>query len=236
MCCKFYYCIIPIFVLCFVLLSYLSNTSDMNVDIPNNIIEFGNKYPEAEVFVKNYPRWKDKNFDMDITNEVTEGAIPLFLQWDKRWGYKKYGSSFIGVVGCGPTCLSMVICGLTGNLEWNPYNVAKFSEDNGYYIDGQGTSWELMTTGAKQLGLEAEYGIVDESYIHTHLNSDTPMICSMYPGDFTYTGHFIVLTGIDSDGKIIVNDPNSVNNSTIHWNMEKILPQIRSIWSFQKVP
>lgn len=29
----------------------------------------------------------------------------------------------------------------------------------------------------------------------------------MYPGDFTYTGHFIVLTGIDENGAITVNDP-----------------------------
>ncbi|MCD8152609.1 MAG: C39 family peptidase [Clostridiales bacterium] len=39
----------------------------------------------------------------------------------------------------------------------------------------------------------------------------------MGPGDFTTGGHFIVLTGIDSDGNVIVNDPNSRINSEKHY-------------------
>lgn len=37
------------------------------------------------------------------------------------------------------------------------------------------------------------------------------IISSQGPGLFTTGGHFIVLTGIDSDGGISVNDPNSGN-------------------------
>ena len=41
---------------------------------------------------------------------------PLFLQWDPRWGYTEYGEdSFLGLSGCGPTCLSMVLYYLTGD-------------------------------------------------------------------------------------------------------------------------
>jgi hypothetical protein len=54
----------------------------------------------------------------------------------------------------------------------------------------------------------------------------------MYPGDFTYTGHFIVLTGVDANGDIIVNDPNSRKNSEKHWSLETLIPQIRSIWKY----
>jgi len=55
----------------------------------------------------------------------------------------------------------------------------------------------------------------------------------MYPGDFTYTGHFIVLTGIDENGAITVNDPNSPANTKKHWSMTEILPQIRQSWGYR---
>lgn len=205
-----------------------------SADIPESLVEFGQKYPEAKEYVNNYPRYKDKDFDMDVSSELAAGEIPLFLQWDKRWGYKSYGSNYIGVAGCGPTCMAMVACGLTGNGKYNPYYVAKLSEEQGYYIAGQGTSWNLMTEGAEKLGLWAGHGKIAEEYIREKLSPDSPMICSMSPGDFTYTGHFIVLTGFDADGKLIVNDPNSPKNSEKHWSMEEILPQIKSIWRYSR--
>ncbi|MBQ1871316.1 MAG: C39 family peptidase, partial [Lachnospiraceae bacterium] len=55
---------------------------------------------------------------------------------------------------------------------------------------------------------------------------------SMKPGDFTYTGHFIVLTGIDEDGKIMVNDPNSRNNSDKHWDVDTLVKQIKALWVY----
>ena len=67
----------------------------------------------------------------------------------------------------------------------------------------------------------------------TALQSGIPLICSMYPGDFTYTGHFIVLTGIDENGAITVNDPNSPANNKKHWSMTEILPQIRQSWGYR---
>jgi hypothetical protein len=126
----------------------------------------------------------------------------------------------------------MVVCGLTGSDEWNPYLVAQFSEESGYYVQGVGTSWDLMTVGAEKLDLNSELGTVSVAYILNNLSSTTPMICSMYPGDFTYTGHFIVLTGVDANGDIIVNDPNSRKNSEKHWSLETLIPQIRSIWKY----
>lgn len=171
---------------------------------------------------------------MDISDEIVEGEIPLFIQWDKRWGYCMYGTDFFGVNGCGPTCLAMVVCGLTNDAEYNPYDIAMFSMSNDYYISGQGTSWNLMTEGARNLGLTVESGNITQWYIEHNLSSQSPMICSMEPGDFTYTGHFIVLTGIDEDGKIIVNDPNSYINSKKHWEISDLLPQIKSIWCYRR--
>ncbi|MDO4272868.1 MAG: papain-like cysteine protease family protein [Eubacteriales bacterium] len=203
-----------------------------NIEIPQSLLDFKSKYPEASDFVDNYPLNKDREYSMDVSGEVQAGTIPLFIQWDERWGYKIYGDDFLAVDGCGPTCISMVVCGLTGNTQWNPYEVALFSAQSGYYVPETGTSWELMTTGAENLGLRAESGYISADYIFDSLYAGQPLICSMTPGDFTYSGHFIVLTGIDSDGYIIVNDPNSKNNSSRHWDVDTLLSQIKGIWSY----
>lgn len=200
--------------------------------IPKDLLELKAKYPETASFVDNYPQNKNKKHSIDLSGEVQPGSIPLFLQWDERWGYETYGSNFLALTGCGPTCISMIVCGLTGDTSWNPYETAKFSEQQGYYVPGEGTSWNLMTEGAQMLGLNAAYGDVSADYIYSYLDSIHPIICSMYPGDFTTSGHFIVLTGIDSDGNLIVNDPNSRIKSETRWQMDTVLPQIRSLWSY----
>ena len=88
---------------------------------PESLIELAEKNPEAINFVRNYAKNAGKKEEIDISGEVHRGKIPLFIQWDERWGYEQYGDDFLAVTGCGPTCLSMVYCGLTGNTQWNPY-------------------------------------------------------------------------------------------------------------------
>ena len=55
-----------------------------------------------------YKTKKDDNAAIDVSADVNAGEIPLFLQWDERWGYRSYGGDFLAVTGCGPTALSMV--------------------------------------------------------------------------------------------------------------------------------
>lgn len=199
---------------------------------PESLIDLMERNPETEGFVKNYLKNKDRELVIDLSGEVTEGEIPLFLQWDERWGYEKYGSDFMAVTGCGPTCLSMVRCGLSGDGEWHPLKVAGMAQEQGYYVDGAGSSWELMAGGAERIGLKVHSVIFDAAHIEAELKNNRPVICIMGPGDFTSSGHFIVLTEIDGEGKIMVCDPNSVKNSEKTWDMEKLIPQIRNLWSY----
>ena len=200
--------------------------------VPDEIVEFGKKYPEAKGYVRDYNKYKNVNFDMDVSSEMAERDIPLFIQWDKRWGYRDYGGNYIGVAGCGPTCLAMVVCGLEKNDAINPYDVGVYSASSGYYTYGEGTSWSMMTEGAEHYGLNVSTGNVSVDYILNNLSETTPMICSMTKGDFTTTGHFIVLTDIDDDGKVVVNDPNSPKNSKKHWDADVLVSQMKSIWRY----
>lgn len=200
---------------------------------PESLIALLEKNPETKDFVLNYHKNKDKHPEIDLSGEVTKGAIPLFLQWDERWGYEIYGSDFLAVTGCGPTCLSMVRCGLSGETEWNPLRTANMAEESGYYVAGAGSSWSLMTEGAAQMGLLADTVIFDAEHIVAELEAGRPVICIMGPGDFTTSGHFIVLTGVDEDGKIIVRDPNSKSNSKKTWDVDDLIPQIKNLWSYE---
>lgn len=170
---------------------------------------------------------------IDISKDVLSGGIPRLYQWDERWADKSYGISEMETSGCGPTCLSMVWCGLTGQTNWNPYEVAKMAERNGYYVLGSGSSWDLMTEGAEKIGLKAKEVIFDEAHILAELEAGHPIICAMGPGDFTTEGHFIVLAGVDDGGKIIVNDPNSEELSERTWELKRIMGQVKNLWSYE---
>lgn len=201
-------------------------------ECPESLLELLEKNPEARDFVLDYEKNKDKVWDRDVADEVTEGEIPLFLQWDERWGYESYGDDFLAVTGCGPTCLSMVVCGLTGETKWNPYETAQWAEEQGFYVSGSGSSWELMSTGAEKLGLSAEELAFDETHIRAALTAEMPIICVMGPGDFTTGGHFLVLTGVDENGDICLHDPNSPMRSEQHWELDRLMRQMKNLWAY----
>lgn len=203
-------------------------------EIPKSIIAFGKSCPEAKEFVRNFNKYKDSNFNMDVSREMHARSIPLFIQWDKRWGYKRYGQNYLGIAGCGPSCMAMIVCGLTQNASINPYEVSLYSVNQGFYRYGIGTLWNLMTTGAHHYGLQAERGIVSKQYILTNLSAKNPMICSMAPGDFTKTGHFIVLISADEKGKIAINDPNSPKRSRKQWDANTLIKQIKAVWAYKR--
>ena len=53
----------------------------------------------------------------------------------------------------------------------------------------------------------------------------------MSAGDFTASGHFIVIYGYDEEGYLI-NDPNCVARSREHWSWDRLEKQIKNIWIY----
>ena len=62
------------------------------------------------------------------------------------------------------------------------------------------------------------------------LEAKNPVILALGPGDFTSTGHYILLSEVTEEG-YKVNDPNSRVNSQKLWTYEELEHQIRNIWS-----
>lgn len=197
---------------------------------PIRILELLAKNEETIEFVQHYPDKKDEN-PAETIGEVEKGEIPQILQWDERWGYQTYGDGIMADSGCGPTALSMVASGLTGNTSVTPYKIAQYADANGYYVEGAGSSWELMTEVCYQFGVVGTEISLGKEQIIGELNAGHPIICSMRPGDFTDGGHFIVLTGMQGD-KIEIRDPNSIKKSEQLWTYETLEPQIENLWSF----
>lgn len=198
---------------------------------PKTMLEALEKNPEIQDFVKNYPD-SEPVVQGGISDEEKAAEHPLFLQWDVRWGYVSYGDDNIGLSGCGPACLSMVIFSLTRNESATPDAIAGYSMNMGYYEYGAGTSWNLMTDAAAQYGVMAEGLALSEGIMKEHLDNGHMIICSMGPGDFTTTGHFIVIYGYDQDG-FLVNDPYSRIRSNKTWDYDTISGQIRGMWVYR---
>lgn len=196
-------------------------------EYPESLIELYERNPETEEFVLGYPFRED--LPLDLSAYEGSETVPLFLQWDPMWGYKTYGSDVIGITGCGPTCLAMVGYYLTGDENMTPDKIAAFAWKNGYYASGYGSSWTLISEGAAKLGLTAkELPLVKKKMVDA-LEAGSPIILAVGEGDFTTTGHYIVLSGME-EGLFRVNDPNSRLNSEKLWSYEQLEGQIRNIW------
>lgn len=197
---------------------------------PKQLKDLALKNEEALEFVYDYPAEHVKEHTIDLTEEASMDSVPLFVQWDKRWGYEKYSGNFFAASGCGPTTLSMVVVYLTHNRDASPIAVAKYSKEAGYSVDGSGSSWTLISEGCRHYGVKAKAVALDESRMKAELDEGHPIVVNVGPGDFTDTGHFMVITGYDDEG-FSINDPNSIEKSGKRWLFRNISSQIRAVWS-----
>ena len=200
-------------------------------EYPRSLVELLDRNPETEEFVLNYPFRREEKIRMRDFDRSQ--GVPLMMQWDTRWGYIEYGSDVVGITGCGPLCLSMAGYYLTGDSKFAPERVVEFALENGYNVNGSGSSWTLISEGGVKLGLDVTEIPLVKQRILDNLKAGNPIICVMGPGDFTTTGHFIVLVG-EEDGLLRVNDPNSQTNSEKLWKFEDIESQFRNLWVIRK--
>ena len=201
-------------------------------EYPAELLELLENNPETEDFVLNYPLEKNKKNEIDIS-QYSRDTVPLFMQWDKRWGYIKYGNNVAGLTACGPVCLSMVAYYFTGDKEMSPDKIIDFALKNNYYTSGIGSKWTLISEGGIKLGLKVKELPLDENVMAKALNNGKIIIAVMRAGSFTTTGHFIVFTEY-KDGLFSVNDPNSHKNSEKLWAYEDIKDEFRNLWAIEK--
>lgn len=213
--------------------NYANENGLSTADYPQSLIDLLDRNKETKDFVLSYPKDKDKHFKINMKRYENCDSVPLFMQWDKRWGYKMYGDDVAGLTACGPVCLSMVAVYLLQDTKYSPDFMIDWAIENGYCVNGGGSLWTLISEGGRKLGLDVTEIPLDKNRVMNNLKVGNPIICIMGPGDFTSKGHFIVMTGIEN-GKIKINDPNSFKNSNKLWDYDDIYKQINNLWVMRK--
>lgn len=152
-----------------------------------------------------------------------ETQVVYYNQLDERWKYSPYGTDTIGGYACGPTAMAIVISSLTSEAI-DPPHMAQWAYEHGYWCSGNGSYRSLIPGAAQAWSLSVDGCTASEPQrIIDALAEGKLVVALMTKGHFTSSGHFIVLRGCTSDGKILVADPSSYKRSEKSWDMSIIL-------------
>lgn len=113
--------------------------------------------------------------------------------------------------GCGPTCAAMIASNLTDHTV-DPKAMAAYAIKIKARVSG-GTDMNVLSKG-----ISKDYGLTlaatsDENVLLKHLKAGGMAIANVggdrsgYKGVFSNAGHYVVVAGLTSDGKLIVLDP-----------------------------
>lgn len=156
-----------------------------------------------------------------------DGSTPVtyYSQLDDRWRYLPYGTDDIGGYACGPTSMAIVVSSLTSETV-DPPHMAQWAYENGYWCSKSGSYHSLIPGAAEAWGLAVEGCTSSEPQrIVDALAEGKLVVALMSKGHFTSSGHFIVLRGVTSAGKIMVADPASYARSEKQWDLKIILDE-----------
>ncbi len=124
----------------------------------------------------------------------------------------------IGNSGCGPTCAAIVLSTFLDE-EITPITMCEYSISQGDLGVG-GTYVKFFDDVLNEYNMDYKKQEQTSSNIIESLEAGNYIIASMGNGTFTNgNGHYIVLTGIDEKGNIIVADPASRPRTATTWQV-----------------
>ena len=200
-------------------------------DVPDAMLKLaGNNFDAIDFVAKSIDPAVENKYS--YPENITGTKFPYYIQWDDRWGYDEYAGGVIGHTGCAPTVMAMAVSGITGD-KMTPTQMAEFSEKNGFSNDS-GTSWDYYPKVAQKYGLKIDEISNDDKMKKDELEKGHVLIISVKPGRFTQVGHVMMIVGVDKDGKYIIQDPNSLQNTKKHWTFDQLTGDLKKIWSLYK--
>ncbi|MDO4283594.1 MAG: SpaA isopeptide-forming pilin-related protein [Clostridia bacterium] len=182
-----------------------------------------------------------------LKEKITGDYLSFRQGNEEPWGSVTLYDNSMGYQGCGPTSISialtkmgMLIPGYDGaelhgyvageDNTMQPSEVGKCMIDNGYYVAGQGMSWEFPTfIFHKTLGLEEE--VIEPGNaqrVLELLKEGWVGVASASAGYFTYGGHIIAVVENDGDNIVIIDPANGNRDgsySVAQMNSQEAMPQ-----------
>lgn len=143
-----------------------------------------------------------------LTNTTKTMSIPLYLM--ANYSKVKYGDGTLATCGQGPICLAMVASYKSGKTV-TPADIVN-QIGNKYYTKRIGTSANIFSA-ANNYGIKSVTRTKKQSEVISALKAGKPVVSVQKKGLFTKTNTFIVLRGIDKNGKILVNSPEDTKKS-----------------------
>lgn len=187
----------------------------------------------------------ESSYDADICTEgeaivydtVPERTVSYYNQTEEPWAQIRFAGTTIRSSGCGPVCMAMVTSTLTRQTV-TPAQVAAFTEASQLYVPGRGTSHSLPSAAAKYWGLSVRRvhkSRMEEVKQALQEGALAVVICKEYSITGSGSGHYIVLTGVTSEGYFTIADPASRERSGRLYSVDTIRSYARdleagSIW------
>jgi len=197
--------------------------SDISID-PQSAVEFGTQLNKLggtpkPLKIVNYAS-NGQPIDSTSTTvsgssgtENCNGGIPagdfvFYNQNDSKWASHPFGSSTIGVSGCGPTSVAMVVATLA-DKSITPIETADFGTQNGGYIPGVGSNHQkMLVEGPEHWGLSVQRIGTNLDQAAQIIRSGGLVIASgAGASPFSSGGHIVVLRAIDSNGNFLIGNP-----------------------------
>ena len=169
-----------------------------------------------------------------------------YLQTDPRWGSLDYSApgekTTIAASGCGPTAMAMVLA-TWADPSVTPKTECAWALAHGYKAPRQGTYYGYFEEAGRRYGLKTyrlNYSNIygnDRSAYHAQardaLDRGELVIACMGPGNWTSSGHYVLVYGIEGD-TIYINDPASTKAARTKGSYSLFKQQVKYYWVIER--
>lgn len=169
-----------------------------------------------------------------------------YLQTDPRWGSLDYSApgekTTIAASGCGPTAMAMVLA-TWADPSVTPKTECAWALAHGYKAPRQGTYYGYFEPAGARYGLRVTrlnyaslYGNATSAYhaqVKDALDRGELAIACMGPGNWTSSGHYVLVWKIEGD-TIYINDPASTKAARTKGSYSLFKQQVKYYWTIER--